>query len=127
MSPFHFLSNSLSDRVFEAYLSDTHRLNDYLSVRDALLPNLLASIELLPRHLDFRFTCTNRFDGRHPTLRIQCPVGFVPDLIHVEFLPSKDCFVVKQTSQEFNLRGMKNLENHLRVLLMMGVAHWSPK
>lgn len=127
MTPFHFLSNSVSDRAFETYLNDIHRLNDYLVVRDTLLPNLLASIDQLPRHLDFRFTCTNRFEGKHPTLRIQCPVGFVPDLIYVEFPGAQDCFVVKQTSQEFKLLGMTNLENHLRVLLMMGLAHWSPK
>jgi hypothetical protein len=51
-------------------------------------------------------------------------VGFVPDVIHIEFPHRHESFVVKQAEQESKLQGLENLANHLRVILMMGVAHW---
>lgn len=127
MSPLYFLPNSLSDPSFEAYLQDTHRYRDYLDVKDKVLPQLFASIEQFSKGVNTRFLCANRFEGQHPALRIQSPAGFVPDVVYVEFPPQHDTYIVSQTAQEFKVVGLDKLVNHLRVLLVMGLAHWSPK
>jgi hypothetical protein len=127
MSPLYFLPNSLSDPSFEAYLKETHRYSDYLNVKEKLLPKLFESIEQFSKGLNTRFLCVNRFEGQNPALRIQSPAGFVPDVMYVEFPPQHDTYIVSQTAQVFNVVGLDNLINHLRVLLVMGLAHWSPK
>jgi hypothetical protein len=127
MTPLYFVANSLADPTFEAYLKDTHRFLDYRDVRDHVLPNLFASLDEVSKGRSFRFTCANRFDGQHPAIRIQSPVGFVPDLIWIEFPARHDSFRIKHSAQEMHVQGMEMLENHLRVLLVMGFAHWSPK
>jgi hypothetical protein len=127
MTPLHFWSNSVSDQTVDSYLKDTQRYQDYCVVRDQLLPELIASIEQLPKQVGFRFTCLNRFEGQYPALRVQCPVGFVPDVITIEFPPRDEFFCVQQASQVFKVQGIDKLENHLRVLLVMGLAHWSPR
>ena len=124
MSPLYFLPNSLSDPVFEAYLRDTHRLMDYRDVKERLLPKLFESIDDFSQQRSTRFTCTNRFEGQFPAIHIQSPVGFVPDLICIEFPHRHESFVVKQAEQETKLQGLDRLVNHLRVILVMGVAHW---
>lgn len=124
MSPLYFLPNSLSDPVFEAYLRDTHRLMDYRDVKERLLPKLFESIDDFSQQRSTRFTCTNRFEGQFPAIHIQSPVGFVPDLIRIEFPHRHESFVVKQAEQETKLQGLDSLDNHLRVILVMGVAHW---
>lgn len=126
MSGLYFLPNSISDPSFETYLRDTHRLMDYRDVKAQLLPKLFESMGEFFQHMHCRFTCTNRFEGRFPAIRIQSPVGFVPDVIHIEFPHRHESFVVKQAGQESKLQGMENLSNHLRVILMMGLAHWQP-
>ena len=127
MTPLYFLPNSLGDPSFEAYLQDTHRYRDYLDVKDKVLPQLFASIEQFSKGVNTRFLCVNRFEGQNPALRIQSPVGFVPDVMYVEFPPQHDTYIVAQTAQESKVVGLDNLANHLRVLLVMGLAHWSPK
>lgn len=127
MTPFYFLPNSLSDPSFEAYLQDTHRYRDYLEVKNKVLPQLFASIEQFSKGVNTRFLCVNRFEGQNPALRIQSPAGFVPDVMYVEFPPQHDTYIVAQTAQESKVVGLDNLANHLRVLLVMGLAHWSPK
>lgn len=127
MSPFSFLSNSVSDSYFESHLKDTHRYLDYCDVRDHVLPDLVTSVESLQQLTNFRFSCSNRFDGQYPTLRVQCPVGFVPDVILIEFPPKHEFFHVRQAAQEFKVQGIENLQNHLRVILTMGLAHWQPR
>ncbi len=124
MSPLYFLPNSLSDPSFETYLRDTHRLFDYRDVKDQLLPQLFDSIEEFSNQSHCRFTCGNRFEGQFPELRIQCPVGFVPDVIHIEFPHRHESFVVRQAGQESKLQGLENLAIHLRVIVLMGLAHW---
>jgi hypothetical protein len=126
MSPLHFLSNSLSDPTFDAYLKDTRRYSDYCEVRDRLLPALVDAIAALPQQINYRFSCVNHFEGQHPTLRVKCPVGFVPDVIEIEFPPHHDTFQIKQAAQALKVQGREKLENHLRVILMMGLAHWHP-
>jgi hypothetical protein len=120
----YFLPNSLSDASFESYLRDTHRLMDYRDVKDQLLPRLLESIDEFSKHRHCRFTCTNRFEGQFPAIRMQSPVGFVPDVIHIEFPHRHESFVVKQAGQESKVEGLDNLANYLRVILVMGLAHW---
>ncbi len=124
MSPFYFLPNNISDPDFETYLRDTHRWMDYRDVKGQLLPQLFESMEEFSQHRHCRFTCSNRFEGQFPALRIQSPVGFVPDLIFIEFPYRHESFVVKQASQESKLQGLEHLANHLRVILTMGLAHW---
>jgi len=124
VSLLYFVSNSLSDASFETYLHDTHRLMDYRHLKEQLLPQLLESIDEFSQHRHCRFTCTNRFDGQYPALRIQSPVGFVPDVIHIEFPHHQASFVVKQTGQESRVQGLDSLGNHLRVILVMGLVHW---
>jgi hypothetical protein len=124
VSPLYFLPNHLSDSIFETYLRDTHRLMDYRDVKEQLLPQLFESFQEFTHHRHCRFTCTNRFEGQFPSIRIQSPVGFVPDVIHIEFPNRHESFVVKQAKQESKLQGLENLTNHLRVILMMGLAHW---
>jgi hypothetical protein len=124
VSPLYFLPNSLSDPVFEAYLRDTHRLMDYRDVKDQLLPQLFESIDEFSQQRSTRFTCTNRFEGQFPAIHIQSPVGFVPDLICIEFPHRHEAFVVKQAEQATKLQGLDSLASHLRVILVMGVAHW---
>ena len=124
MSPFYFLPNNISDPDFETYLLDTHRWMDYRDVKGQLLPQLFESMEEFSQHRHCRFTCSNRFEGQFPALRIQSPVGFVPDLIFIEFPYRHESFVVKQASQESKLQGLEHLANHLRVILTMGLAHW---
>jgi hypothetical protein len=126
VTTLHFHPNSLSDPTFEAYLRDTHRLIDYRDVRDVVLPELFESMAHLSMGRVFRFTCSNRFEGQFPALRVQSPVGFVPDLIDIEFPHRHEFFVVKQTGQVLNVHGFENLTTHLRVLLVMGFAHWHP-
>jgi len=127
MTPLYFAANSLADPTFEAYLKDTHRYLDYRDVRDQVLPHLFASLDEVSQGRSVRFTCANRFDGQHPALRIQSPVGFVPDQIWIEFPARHESFLIKHSAQEMHVQGMDMLENHLRVLLVMGLAHWSPK
>ena len=127
MTPLHFWSNSVSDWTFDTYLKDTHRFLDYCDVRDRVLPDLISSIDQLPKQVGFRFTCSNCFEGQYPALRVRCPVGFVPDVITIEFPSKHGLFCVKQAAQDVKVMGIENLENHLRVLLMMGLAHWSPR
>ena len=127
MTPLYFLPNSLSDPSFETYLQDTHRYLDYLDVKDKLLPKLFESIEQFSKGVNTRFLCVNRFEGKNPSLRIQSPAGFVPDVICIDFPPQHDTYIVAQTSQEIKVSGLENLANHLRVLLVMGLAHWSPR
>jgi hypothetical protein len=127
MTPLYFVTNSLADPTFEAYLKDTHRYLDYRDVREHLLPNLFASLEDVSQGRNFRFTCANRFDGQCPAIRIQSPVGFVPDQIWIEFPAQHESFHIKHSAQALNVQGMDMLESHLRVLLVMGFAHWSPK
>ena len=124
MSPLYFLPNSLSDSVFETYLRDTHRWMDYCDVKEQLLPNLFASIDEFVKQRITRFTCANRFEGRFPAIHIQSPVGFVPNSISIEFPHRHEIFVVKQAEHESKLHGLENLEKHLRVILVMGLAHW---
>ena len=50
-----------------------------------------------------------------------------PDVIAIEFLIQTEFFCVKQSGQEFKLQGLDNLAHHLRVILVMGLAHWQPK
>jgi hypothetical protein len=126
MSPLYFLSNSTSDPTFEGYLRDIQRHEDYQAVKEVLLPELLGSIAHFADGRQVRFVCTNRFEGRHPTLHIQCPVGFVPNTISVEFLVRLASFCVKQSGQELKVQGLDNLSHHLRVILVMGLAHWQP-
>jgi hypothetical protein len=127
VTPLHFLPNSLSDPSFEGYLRDTHRYLDYLDVKDKLLPKLFESIEQFSKDVNTRFLCINRFEGQHPALRIQSPSGFVPDVIYIEFPPKPDTYRVIQTGQEHSVEGLDQLTHHLRVLLVMGLAHWFPK
>jgi hypothetical protein len=127
MSPLYFLPNSLSDSSFESYLQDTGRYRDYCNVKNELLPNLLASLEHFRHGVDSRFVCSNRFEDQHPALRIQSPSGFVPDLIYIEFPIEDELFCVKQAGQIFKVSGLENLAHHLRVLLVMGLAHWHPR
>lgn len=127
MSPLYFLANSLSDPSFEAFLEDTRRLHDYREVRDVMLPQLMESIEHLRGGVDTRFICNNRFEDQYPALRIQSPSGFVPDVIYIEFPPSHDLYCVKQCGQDFMVQGLDHLSHHLRVLLVMGLAHWHPR
>lgn len=127
MSAIHFLSNSVSDSFFESHLKDTYRYLDYCDVRDQVLPDLISSIEELPQQINFRFSCSNRFDGQYPSLRVQCPVGFVPDEIFIGFPPRHESFHIRQSTQELKVQGIEKLENHLRVILTMGLAHWQPK
>ena len=127
MTPLYFVANSLADPTFEAYLKDTHRYLDYRDVRAHVLPNLFASLDNVSQGRNFRFTCSNRFDGQFPALRIQSPVGFVPDEIWIEFPARHESFRIKHSAQELQVQGMDMLESHLRVLLIMGFAHWSPK
>lgn len=127
MSPLYFLSNSTSDPAFESYLREIRRYADYQTVKGVLLPKLFDSIENFLAAPHARFTCSNRFTDRYPTLHIQCPVGFVPDVIAIEFLIQTESFCVKQSEQEFKLQGLDNLTHHLRVILVMGLAHWQPK
>ena len=124
MTPLCFLPNRISDASFETYLRETHRLLDYRDVKDHLLPQLFESIDEFANLRHCQFTCSNRFDGQFPALRIQCPVGFVPDVIHIEFPHRHASFVVRQAGQETKLQGFENLEIHLRVIVMMGLAHW---
>ena len=127
MSPLYFLANSLSDPSFEAFLEDTRRLHDYRDVKDRLLPEIFESIEQFSFGVNTRFLCSNRFEDQHPALRIQSPTGFVPDVIYIEFPPIHDSYCVKQGVQEFKVQGLDHLSHHLRVLLVMGLAHWHPK
>ena len=127
MSPLYFLPNSTSDPTFERYLREIRRYADYQTVKDVLLPRLFESIEHFVDDRHYRFACSNRFTGRFPTLHIQCPVGFVPDVIAIEFLIQTESFCVKQSGQEFKLQGLDSLTHHLRVILVMGLAHWQPK
>lgn len=124
MSPLYFLPNSLGDPVFETYLRDTHRWMDYRDVKEQLLPKLFESIEEFSQQRHTRFTCTNRFEGQFPAIHIQSPVGFVPDSICIEFPHRHEMFVVRQAEQESKLHGLDSLANHLRVILVMGLAHW---
>jgi hypothetical protein len=126
LSAMYFLPNSLSDPSFEAYLRDTHRLMDYRDVKDDLLPKLVASFEEFASHHQIKFICSNRFEGQFPAMRIQCPVGFVPDLIYIEFPHRHESFLIKQAAQETAIQGLVNLAIHLRVILTMGLAHWRP-
>lgn len=127
MSPLYFLTNSLSDPSFEAYLQDTGRLHEYRDVKDCLLPKLFESIEQFRGGVNTRFLCNNRFEDQHPALRIQSPTGFVPDVIFIEFPPAHDSYCVKQGGQSISLQGLDQLSHHLRVLFVMGLAHWHPK
>lgn len=127
MSPLYFLPNSTSDPTFECYLREIRRYSDYQAVKGVLLPRLFESIEHFLDSRQYRFACSNRFTDRYPTLHIQCPVGFVPDVIAIEFLVQTESFCVKQSGQEFKLQGLDNLTHHLRVILVMGLAHWQPK
>jgi len=122
----HFLPNSLSDPIFETYLRETHRIKDYRDVRDNLLPQLFASFAALSTRLQIRFNCSNRFEGQYPAIRIQCPVGFVPDEIQIEFPHQRQSFVVHHTGQMMTIHGQENLHHHLRVILTIGLAHWFP-
>lgn len=124
MNLLYFSPNSLSDPVFESYLRDTHRLIDYRDVKEQLLPKLLESISEFSQNRHCRFTCRNRFEGQFPAIRLQSPVGFVPDVIYIEFPHRHQAFVVKQAGQESKVQGLDNLANHLRVILVMGLAHW---
>jgi hypothetical protein len=124
VTALYFLPNSLSDPSFETYLRDTHRLLDYRDVKDQLLPKLFESIEALSNLSHVQFIGSNRFEGQFPTLRIQCPVGFVPDVIHIEFPHRHESFVVRQAGHETKLQGLENLAIHLRVIVSMGLAHW---
>ena len=131
MTHLYFVANSLADPTFEAYLKDTHRYLDYREVRDHVLPNLFASLDEVSKvdvlkGRSFRFTCTNRFDWQHPAIRIQSPVGFVPDLIAIEFPHRHESFIVKFAEQETTIQGLTNLAIHLRVIVTMGLAHWQP-
>jgi hypothetical protein len=101
-----------------------HRYIDYRDVMDSLLPDLFGSFEEFAHRPYIRFTCCNRFEGQFPAIRIQCPVGFVPDVIYIEFTHRHESFLVKQAGQESQLHGLENLSNHIRVLLTMGLAHW---
>lgn len=124
MSPLHYLKNNISDASFETYLRDTHRLMDYRDVKDKLLPKLFESMDEFSQRRHCRFTCSNRFVGQFPAICIQSPVGFVPDVIEIEFPNRHESFVVKHTGQESKLQGLDSLANHLRVILVMGLAHW---
>ncbi len=124
MTTLYFLPNSLSDACFETYLRDTHRLLDYRDVKDKLLPHLFESMQAFSNQTHCQFRYSNRFEGQFPAIRIQCPVDFVPDVIHLEFPHRHESFVVKQAGQESKLQGLENLANHLRVILVMGLAHW---
>lgn len=120
----YFLKNSLADPAFESYLRDTHRMMDYRDVRDKLLPKLFESMEDLTNEAGCKFSCTNRFEGSDPALRIQTPAGFIPEVIHIEFPPRHEIFRVKQGGQEILLQGFDLLSSHLRAVLLMGFAHW---
>ncbi len=120
----HFEKNIISDSTFENYLRDTHRLMDYRDVRDRLLPKLFESLKDLANDEKCSFTCTNRFEGCDPALKIQTPSGFVPEAIHIEFPPRHEIFRVKQGGQELILHGLDLLSTHLRAVLLMGYAHW---
>lgn len=126
MSAMYFLPNSLSDPSFEVYLQDTHRFMDYLDVKDELLPKLIESFKEFSSLRHIRFNCSNRFEGRYPAIRIQCPVGFVPDVIAIEFPHRHESFIVRFAEQETTIQGLENLAMHLRVILTMGLAHWQP-
>ena len=124
MNLLYFSQNILSDPSFERYLRDTHRWMDYRDVREQLLPQLFESIHEFSQHRHCRFTCSNRFEGQFPAIHIQSPVGFVPDSICIEFPHRHELFVVKQAEQESKLLGLESLAKHLRVILVMGLAHW---
>ena len=121
-----FLTNSLSDSSFESYLRDTHRWVDYRDLKEDVLPKLLNSFKEFSIHPDARFKCANRFEGQFPSIRIQCPVGFVPDVIYIELPHRHETFIVKQAMQTTTIKGLENLVIHLRVLLTIGLAHWQP-
>ncbi len=124
MNLLYFSQNILSDPSFERYLRDTHRWMDYRDVREQLLPQLLESIHEFSQHRHCRFTCSNRFEGQFPSLKIQSPVGFVPDEIYIEFPHQHEVFVIRQANQESKVQGLDQLVSHLRVILVMGLAHW---
>lgn len=126
MTSFQFYPNSLSDSVFEAYLHDTHRFADYSNVKVELLPELFESIDEFSLGVSCKFKGTNRFEGQHPAIRIQSPVGFVPDVIFIEFPPRHASFCIKQDAHTVTIYGLEDLAKHLRVMLLMGLAHWHP-
>ena len=124
MTLLYFLSSSLSDPNFETYLRDTHRLLDYRDVKDKLLPNLFESMQAFSNRTHCQFRYSNRFEGQFPAIRIQCPVDFVPDVIHIEFTPRHESFLVLQSGHASHVQGLEKLSNHLRVILTFGLAHW---
>jgi hypothetical protein len=124
MSALYFAANSISDSTLEGYLRDLHRYIDYREVKEVLLPELFASFDEFAQRRYVRFTYCNRFEGQYPALRIQCPVGFVPDVIDIEFTHRHESFLVKQAGHACSVQGLANLSSHLRVILTMGLAHW---
>lgn len=123
MSRMCFRRNPLSDRTFETYLSDINRLSDYKEVRDVVLPNLLHELDQQFEYRSYTFTCTNRFEGRDPALRIDCPLGFMPATVDIEFAYGKHAYCVKHEAQLVKINGEDDLSKNLRVILTMGWAH----
>lgn len=123
MSRVCFRRNLLSDATFENYLSDINRLTDYKEVRDVMLSELLHDLDSQFEYRSFTFTCTNRFEGRDPALRIQCPIGFMPAYIDIEFPHGKHAYRVKHVSQMTIVTGDEELLKNLRIVLTMGWAH----
>jgi hypothetical protein len=124
MSSLYFLKNSISDPTFESYLRDMDRYIDYCDVKNIVLPASFALFDEFAHRPHIRFTCINRFEGQFPAIHIQCPVGFVPDVICIEFTYRHAFFIVKQAGQASHIQGLENLSSHLRVILTMGLAHW---
>ena len=123
MSRIYMRRNTLTDATFETFLSDINRLADYKAVRDVTLPELLEDLDMSLVHCRHTFTCVNRFEGRDPALRIQCPLGFMPSVIDIEFPQGRHVYRIKHASQVLIITGLEELVKNLRIILTMSWAH----
>ena len=123
MSRVYMRRNTLTDATFETYLGDINRLTDYKTVRDVTLPELLQDLDATLAYCKQTFTCVNRFEGRDPALRIQCPLGFLPSVIDIEFPQGRHVYRVKHASQVLSITGLEELAKNLRAILTMSWAH----
>lgn len=115
-----FLSNHLSDPVFERFLSESGRWGDYQKIRHELIPNLLAKVDSTGSGDDLLVSMSNDFSHTVPRLCVSCFTSRRNWSVQIGFPTRTKEFVLMDGQHSVLLHGVDEL---FQKLLAVVVGH----
>ena len=113
-----FLSNHLSDPVFERFLSDSGRLGDYQKIRHELIPSLLAKVDAIGNGDELHVSMSNDFSHTVPRLRVSCFTSKRDWTVEIGFPTRAKEFVLMDGQHSVLLHGVDVLFQKLSAVVV---------